>query len=48
MNKMIHWEFYGGIKKMWQQWQDDFLEARSGSKWTAQGISKGLWGVTDV
>jgi len=35
---------YGGIEKTCQQYQDDFLEARSGSRWTAQGIKEGLRG----
>ena len=35
---------YGGIEKTCPQYQDEFLEARSGSRWTAEGIEKGLRG----
>ena len=35
---------YGGIEKTCPQYQDAFQEARSGSRWTAQGIQEGLRG----
>jgi hypothetical protein len=35
---------YGGIEKTCIQYQDGCREARSGSKWTAQGIEQGLRG----
>jgi hypothetical protein len=36
---------YGGIEKTCPQYQDEFLEARSGSKWTSQAIAEGLRGL---
>ena len=35
---------YGGIEQTCVQYQDVFLYARSGSKWTGQGIEQGLRG----
>jgi hypothetical protein len=35
---------YGGIEKTCPQYQDVFFQARSGSRWTAEGIENGLRG----
>jgi len=35
---------YGGIEKTCPQYQDEFFQARSGSRWTAEGVEKGLRG----
>jgi hypothetical protein len=35
---------YGGIEKTCPQYQDEFFEARSGSKWTGQAVNEGFRG----